>query len=133
MALTVIHAEQEPEKERNFTIVRKPAPQHKKEENKLVINPPKVTHLETQLVIKTPEKEAADAPQVKEPGMTQTDFYNTWGYLKALQDILDGKAREAEQRKDDIGSIVAADYRKQAAEIQALQEKILAAAERAPE
>lgn len=65
--------------------------------------------------------------------MTQTDFYNTWGYLKALQDILDGKAKEAEQRNDDIGSIVAADYRKQAAEIQALQEKILAAAERAPE
>ena len=65
--------------------------------------------------------------------MTQKDLYDTWGYLKALQDILEDKAREAARRNDDIGKIVAADYRKKSAEIQELQGKILAAAERAPE
>lgn len=65
--------------------------------------------------------------------MTYKDYLAAWGYLQALKDILDGKAKAAAQRQDDIGKTLAADYTKQAVEITALQQKILQEADRAQE
>ena len=65
--------------------------------------------------------------------MTKKDYLETWGFLQALKDIIDGKAKAAAQRTDETSKTLAADYTRQAAEIHALQKKIQQAADSAPE
>lgn len=56
--------------------------------------------------------------------MTREDYLTTWGYLQALKDIYEKKARTAAARRDDIGRKLAGDYLIRTEEITALQSKI---------
>lgn len=56
--------------------------------------------------------------------MTKKDYLETWGYLQALKDIYESKARDAAARGDDTGRKLAGDYMKHSAEISAMQRKI---------
>jgi len=56
--------------------------------------------------------------------MTRKDLLTVWGYLQALKDIYERKAKEATQRGDDLGRELTASYMKYAAEITTMQRKI---------
>lgn len=56
--------------------------------------------------------------------MTRKDFLTVWGYLQALKDIYERKAKESAQRGDGLGRELTASYMKYAAEITTMQGKI---------
>ena len=56
--------------------------------------------------------------------MTRNDFLQTWGFLQALKDELERKARTAAAKGTEQGASIAADYLKTCAEITAMQTKI---------
>lgn len=56
--------------------------------------------------------------------MTRKDLLTVWGYLQALKDIYERKAKEAAQRGDDLGRELTASYMEYAAEITTMQRKI---------
>lgn len=57
-------------------------------------------------------------------GLTKKDLLTAWGYLQALKDIYERKAKEAAARGGDLERIASAGYLKYAAEISAIQRKI---------
>ena len=65
-----------------------------------------------------------DTQDSRDDSMTQKDLLEVWGYLQALKDIFEGKARDATQRGDTIGDKLAGDYLREAVRITALQGKI---------
>ncbi len=56
--------------------------------------------------------------------MTDKDLLTIWGCLQTLKDIYESKARDAAARADALGTYLAGDYMKNAAEITSLQAKI---------
>lgn len=56
--------------------------------------------------------------------MTRQEFLEAWGYLQALKDMLEEKARTAAASNAATAQTVAGDYLKTCAEITTLQEKI---------
>lgn len=56
--------------------------------------------------------------------MNRKDYLETWGYLQALKDIYEEKARSAVARGDYTGDKLARDYVRMAADITAMQHKI---------
>lgn len=57
-------------------------------------------------------------------GLEKKDLLQVWGYLQALKDIYEGKARDAAQRGDATGDKLTTDYMKMGAEISTMQQKI---------